>query len=167
MTRRLFLLIPDLIHSKKIVADLEQVGVAQSHVHAIGQKGLPLGDLPLANWGQMHDAGYRLERFLWLANLVVFFSALVLMVVFLWIEPIVSIFPIAVMIVSFAAGNFFTGNIPNAHVSQFQNAINHREILLLVDVPKQKLHQVEMSIQKNHPEAVVAGVGWTLETLKL
>ena len=68
MTRRLFLLIPDLIHSKKIVADLEQAGITQSPVHAIGRWDLPLGDLPLANWGQKHDAGYRLEP--WLQGLV-------------------------------------------------------------------------------------------------
>ena len=109
MTRRLFLLIPDIIHSKTVVRDLQQDGVARSHVHAISREDFPLAGLPPATWAQKHDTGYRLERFLWLANLCVFFLALVWFVVLVWLEqPLLSLVSAAIMLISFFAGNFFS-----------------------------------------------------------
>lgn len=168
MMRRLFLLFPDLIHSKGLVSDLEHYGIQHSHVHAVSRQDVTIDDLPSANWSQKHDATYKLERFLWLANLCVFFSALVILLLLLWQgQYILAMAPLALMVSCYVAGNFFATHIPNAHLSQFQNAIAHREVLLLVDVPKKSLHQVETAIHKHHPEVVVGGVGWTVGSLRL
>ena len=69
------------------------------------------------------------------------------------------------MLTTFLAGLEFTTHIPNVHVSEFSDAIHHREILLMVDVPVSQVARVEELVHRHHPEAVTGGVGWQIDAL--
>ena len=37
----------------------------------------------------------------------------------------------------------------------------------MVDIPKIRVYEIESSVQRRHPEALPAGVGWTIEASHL
>lgn len=167
MTRRLYFLFPDQAHAQRVVDELVQAGVPETRMHALARPGIALDGLPGATRRQREDAGGRLERRLWEGNLGLFALALLALLASLGIgEGTWAVLCLAVMAVSFLAGLLFT-HLPNAHLDQFQAALGHGEILLLVDVPKSRVRHVEDLIQWHHPEAAVGGVGWTIAALGL
>jgi len=49
-------------------------------------------------------------------------------------------------------------------VPYFVNTLlEHGEVVLLVDVPFQRVREIEHLVAEPHPEIGVGGVGWTIE----
>lgn len=167
MKRRLYFLLPDTEHTRAVVDELEASGIDRKHLHVIAAQGVDLKGLPAATANQRRDLGARLETLIWAGNLVLFFIALLALIVlgltqasWYWL-----LLPLAVMLTTFLAGLEFTTHIPNVHVSEFSDAIHHREILLMVDVPVRQVARVEELVHRHHPEAVTGGVGWQIDAL--
>lgn len=169
MKRRLYFLLPDTAHAREVVAELEQQGIERSHIHAIAGRGADPGDLPQATPQQRGDVAGRLENFLWMANLAVFFLALFLLIVMVLLQTawVWLLLPTGIMLVSFLAGLGFTSRVPNAHISEFRDAMRHAEVLLMVDVPVRQVASVEKLVHRRHPEATVGGVGWSIADLPI
>ena len=169
MKRRLYFLLPDTLHVRSVVSDLEASGIDIGALHVVARPGTDLDGLPVATGRQRRDLGERLETALWDGNLGVFFIALVALVVmalaqlaWYWL-----LIPAAFMLVSFTAGVVFTSHVPNVHLSEFQDAVRHGELLLMVDVPTGDVEQVETLVHRHHPEAVAGGVGWHIDALHI
>lgn len=168
MKRRLFFLLPDAQHAKDVVCELNQVGIDQSHMHVIARDDIDTTGLPESTPSQKKDGIYKIEQFVWNGNLALFTIALFFtMYFFLNNSPVVALIPLTVMLISFACGCLFTSKVPSVHVSEFETAITHGEILLVVNTPRKRAQQLENYIHRNHPEAITAGIGWTVEALKL
>jgi hypothetical protein len=167
MNRRLYFLIPDVAHAQSVVRELCTDGVTTGHVHALSGTGVDLQDLPQASDRQRNDFSARLETALWNANLLVFFGALLVMVALAYLQAgwYWLLLPAAVMLTTFLLGEEFTRRIPDVHLAEFQDALRHGEILLMVDVPANNVEHVESMVHKYHPEAVTGGVGWHVEAL--
>ena len=67
--------------------------------------------------------------------------------------------PVVIMAANFLAGLAFT-SLPNTHLGEFQDALAHGEILLMVDVHETEVAKVEQQVHHRHPEAAIGGVGW-------
>lgn len=158
MQRRLYFLFPSPSEANRVVGELRQQGIHPGHLHTIAWDGHTLDSPRQA----LRDHEHRLERRVWNGNLLVFFCALALSLLFAyngvagW-----ALVMLAVMIASFVAGLLATV-LPDAHLDGFVEALNHGEALLMVDVPKQQVPQIEQRVHRRHPEATVGGVGWTL-----
>jgi hypothetical protein len=167
--RRLYFLLPDVAHARAVVARLETNGIESKYTHVIAAQGIDLEDLPLASANQRMDLGARLETIFWDGNLVLFFLALMALIVLTLIS--VSGFwllvPAIIMLATFILGVGFTNYLPNVHLSEFVDALRHQEILLMVDVPVGRVATVEKLIHGNHPEAVAGGVGWHIDALQI
>lgn len=165
MLRRLFFLLPDEALAAAFVQDLERAGVEHRRIHAIAGKGRTLEGLPPATVRQQHDMVWRIEHWLWNANLGLFLLAaagLVLALVagsFVW-----AVAALVVMAGTFLGGALFTLRVPDTHLDEFHNALAHGEIVVLVDVPKVRVAEIE-DLARLHPEVTPGGVGWTLEAL--
>lgn len=166
MTRRMFFLFPDHSYAEQAVRELEQAGVARARIHAVARKGISLGSLPRASAAQAGNRVHRWELMAWNANQVLFWSALVgaLIAAFNGAEGWVATL-VAVMIACFIAGLLDT-KLPTAHLEGMRGAIEHGEIVLMVDQPAARVKAVEDLLQRHHPEAVIGGVGWTIEALE-
>jgi len=169
MKRRLYFLLPDTGHTRTVVDELEASGIERRHMHVVAAEGIDLEGLPAATRTQREDLGARLETYLWDGNLALFFVALLalgvlalMQVSWYWL-----LLPLAVMLATFLSGLEFTSRIPNVHLSEFADALHHREILLLVDVPVGQVARVEERVQRHHPEAVAGGVGWHSDALHI
>ena len=161
MNRRLYFLLPDKEHALSVVNELVHERIGIENMHALGSKGTQLDGLPCASLRQYNDAAGHLENFLWNANLLSFVVALGMFIIMLvttgwnlWL-----LVPAAIMMANFLAGLRFT-RLPNTHLDEFRDAMAHGEILLMVDVPEQRVADIENQIHHHHPEATVGGVCW-------
>ena len=168
MKRRLYFLLPDVPHARTLVADLSDAGIMPAHMHALARPDVELGDLPGASGRQKQNTTGTVDRVLWNANLLLFFIALMICLALLirgmagW-----AVLPALVALASFLAGNRYTAVLPSMHLDEFNDALQHGEILLMVDVGRTQVAEVEEVVQRRHPEASVGGVGWTIEALGL
>jgi len=169
MKRRLYFLFPDSEHARTVVNELEARGIERKFIHAIAGRGGDLSGLPGASHSQQQDLASRVESVLWGSNLALFFAALfvMLVIVLLKVEWYWLLLPVGFMLVSFLMGLKFVTRIPNVHLDEFKNAMQHREILLMIDVAAGQVADVEELVHRHHPEAVTGGVGWNVNALQL
>jgi hypothetical protein len=162
MKRRLYFLFSDINQARKAVTDLDGLGVDPGHMHALARPGTDLSGLPPATERQRRDVLKRLEKTLWGGNLVLFgvaFAGLVLGAVFG--SSIGMVLAAAVMIASFTSGALFALRLPTTHLDEFHEELRHGELLLMVDVSRDCVEDVEELMRRRHPEAVAGGSGWT------
>ena len=166
MLRRLYFVIPDESQAMQVVADLETVGVDRNHVHALPGRGATLTHLPLATERQRRDNVWHLESSVWAVNMALFGLALLGLLASLYLRSLAGAAAAAtIMAVTLLAGVWFAVCVPDTHLDEFRGVLSHSEILLMVDVPKAKVFDVEEIIRRRHPEAVMGGAGWTFERL--
>ncbi len=167
MLRRLFFLFPDEEHAQRAVNQLVFLNISERNIHAIS-RGVALRTLPEATERQKNDTAFRVESFLWRANLLLFIVSLMTFIValvmaaFYW--TLVALF---VMTITFFAGEHFVVHVPDVHLTEFTDALSHGEILLMVDVPADRVVEIENMIHHRNPEAVVGGVSWTVDAFGL
>lgn len=167
MLRRLFFLFPDTEHAQGVVDELIQRGISTRYIHAIA-RGVDLKALPAATKRQKADTAFRLERFIWSANLMLFLVALIV-----FISSLISAdllwagVSLLVMLITFIAGEQFVVRVPDVHLSEFTDALSHGEVLLMIDVPARRVAEIGDFIHHRHPEACVGGVGWSIGVLDM
>lgn len=163
MLRRLFFLFPDEKHAQRVVDELINNNIPKRHIHAISH-GPRLITLPAATERQKKDTTFRVERLLWLLNLLLFALAFIALIATLISGQILwSAVAIFVMLAAFIAGELFVVYVPKVHLNEFSDALSHGEILLMVDVPKKRVAEIERQVHRQHPEACVGGVGWSVD----
>lgn len=169
MKRRLYFLLPDTGHTQAVVNDLKVFGIRTDAMHTLAKPDVDLIGLPVATGRQRADYGAKLETILWDGNLAIFFIALVTLIAMAFTELnwFWLLLPATVMLVTFSMGVVFTSQVPNVHLSEFQDAMRHGEILLMIDVPVWRVERIEALVHKHHPEATVGGIGWHIDALHI
>jgi hypothetical protein len=167
MLRRLFFLFPDTEHAQRVVDELVTKGIRTRHIHAIA-KDVDLGNLPEATERQKGDVKFRLEWFIWNTNLVLFAAAVFALVTALVAGSVAwALVSVLIMALTFFAGEQFAVKIPDVQLTEFTDALSHGEVLLMVDVPRHQVADIEDHVHHRHPEASVGGVGWTLNAFNM
>lgn len=163
MKRRLYLLFPDTRCARVAADDLVWHGIGKRHIHAIARAGVALDGVPVATLRQQRDLLHHLERLWWNINLVLFFGAgLGLVLALLQDAPLWAWFMAALMVATLVLGVLET-NLPDVGIAALRDALRHGEVLLLVDVPEQRVAEIENYIRGRHPEVALGGVSWTIE----
>jgi hypothetical protein len=129
MMRRIYFLVPDIATTKRIVDDLLLARIEERHIHVIAKRGTELEDLPEANLLQKSD----------FAGGVLLGSALVGAGVGAW------------------AGSLIGVSTPNSRIKQFEEAIESGHLLVLADVPKSRVAEIEARIKQHLPEVDIEG----------
>lgn len=161
MLRRLYFLFPDEPHARHAIDAIPDAGVDARNIHALTRAGDALRSLP-AFQETLSERETRWEQRLWGVNLWVFWIALALLLLGLWTgSTAATIIGAAVMIATFLGGLWFT-YLPELRLRSLAPALAHGEVLITIDVPKERVHAVEEAVRARHPEAVVGGVSWTL-----
>jgi len=163
MWRRIYFSFPAVEQARRVVAELEEAGVERNRMHAIAKSEVDVSGLPAANEAQRSDRIWFWEQTLWYGNLAFFLVALVVTVLALyvglpWLAVIAGVSALAAVVV----GERFAVKIPHFHLSEMRVPFSHGEVILLVDVPRNRVHEIEQLVSRHHPEAGVGGVGWTV-----
>ncbi|RDH83880.1 MAG: hypothetical protein DIZ80_07020 [endosymbiont of Galathealinum brachiosum] len=168
MFRRLNFLLPNAKLAQKVVNELSRLGVNEKNIHTYTEHNLPTGSLNLATENQANNEAQLIEDIFWKGNLTLFFVFLTICIIALSTQQyFLSLMSLGVMILSFAVGNFFVKHIPHTHLGEFKHAVNHNELLMMVDVPDENVGFIENTIHRHHPAAIEGGSSWTLKGIDI
>ncbi|VAW67761.1 hypothetical protein MNBD_GAMMA10-901 [hydrothermal vent metagenome] len=168
MFRRLNFLLPNTTLAQNVVNELTSLGINNKDIHSCASQSLPIGLLNPVTANQRMDKALTLENTLWKANLVLFFIFLAVCILALVTQQLlIALACITVMLISFAAGNFFTKHIPHTHLNEFKHALSHNEILIMADMPDERIAEVEDKIHRHHPAAIEGGSSWAIKGVDL
>lgn len=162
MWRRIYVAFPNVGQARRVVAELEAAGVARNQIHTIAKPGVDIVGLPVANRAQRGDQVWLWERAFWDGNLGLFVVALAAAGLSLYTGAF-GWFAVATAVAaaSFVMGKRFAVRLPHGHLADVRAPLARGEVVLLVDVPRQRVREIE-SLIGHHPVASIGGVGWTI-----
>jgi len=167
MLRRLYFLFPDEKHAQNVVDELINKNISERHIHALTH-GIELKTLPKATERQARDTAFRIEWAFWNINLLIFLLALAGLITALATgETLWAVIALAVMLITFIAGEQFAIYLPDVNLTEFTDALSHGEILLMVDVPKNRVAEIEHYVHHRHPDAIIGGVSWAIDAFRI
>ena len=162
MRKRIFWLLPDLASARRTMDDLLLARVENSHIHFVARDGADMTGLHEANLFQTSDIIHAAEMGLMVGGGVgVVAGAVVAMF------PIVSDTPqwglvgvLAVLGAVFGAwaASMIGVSTPSHRLKRFEQAIEQGQLLLMVDVPRSRVREIEERLEALHPEARFGGV---------
>ncbi|MEM5278212.1 DUF1269 domain-containing protein [Cupriavidus taiwanensis] len=162
MRKRIFWLLPDLASARRTMDDLLLARVENSHIHFVARDGADMTGLHEANLFQTSDIVHAAEMGLMVGGGVGVVAGVVVAMF-----PIVSDTPqwglvgvLAVLGAVFGAwaASMIGSSAPNSRLRAFEKDIEAGKILLMVDVPRTRVEEVETLLRNAHPEASFAGV---------
>lgn len=157
--RRLYFLVPEVSTARKIVDEMLLARLEVKHIHVIARDGTELEDLPRATLMQKSDFVPAVERGLALGGAAGVFAGLAAMAF-----PGVVIAGGALLGIGLAGagmgawiGGMIGLDVQNSRLAQFEDEINAGGILMLIDVPKDRVDEFKSLVKKHHPEAEFEG----------
>jgi len=159
MNRRLYFILPNVAISKLVENDLLLARISEDHMHFLGKRGTDLQDLPEASAVEKTDLTHGIQVGLFSGAL---FGGFLGVILYLIQGYIGMQFQLGIILLLFLMGGilgvwisgFMVGSsAPNVKLKQFEHAMDENHILLMVDVPKERVDEIKTIIHKHHPEA--------------
>lgn len=162
LMRRIYFLAPSVASARAIVNDLLLARIEERHIHVLAKEGTPLEDLPEAKLAQASDLIASLERGAAAGGLTGLLAGLVAVT----FPPAGlalgggALLGIALLGTGFGAwmSSMVGVGIPNSRLEQFQDAIAKGELLMMIDVPRVRVEEIEAVVRRHHPEAELEGL---------
>ncbi len=157
MNRRLYFVLPDVDVASQLEKELLLERIEDKRMHFLGKRGTDLGDLPEANVLQKTDIVHGMEVGLFAGATVGALFGLVLYFNPDLIGADISLGLVFIMaVVGGGFGAWASGMIgsstPNSRIKKFQKTMDDGHILLILDVPKDRVEKVREIIGRHHPE---------------
>jgi len=174
MRRRLYFMLPDVVHCKELVNELQKANLKNSDIHVIARDDIPLEGLHKASALQKTELAHGLEFGAGIGGIAGMLGGL-LAVVFPPAGVVLGggAVILATTLVGASFGTLLSGlisrDIPNHELENFQNAILNGSILLLLDIATKRIDEITKLIKTTHPEAEIGIVktnATVLETAK-
>ncbi len=166
MRRRLYWMLPNVDSARRCANDLLLARVEDRHMHFLAPRGTDLGELHEASWLQKSDARHGA----WLGGVIGAILGGLAAVAFTY-------FPVGGLVVNHLGALLLIGfglvfgiwtaslvgiSVPNSHLKRFAADIERGSVLLIVDVPFQRVDEIHELVQGKHPEAQWGGVDPTV-----
>jgi len=162
MRRRIYWLLPDLASARRAMDDLLLARIDEGHIHFVGSPHADLSGLHTANVLQTSDLIPAAQ-----SGLVIGGAVGALAGVAAAMYPIVGDTPqwgvvgvLAIVGGAFGAwsSSMMGSSAPNRRLKRFQPEIESGHILLMADVPKARLEEIETMLRGRHPEGRYEGI---------
>lgn len=164
--RRMYFLVPDLEITKKIVDDLLLARVEERHIHVLARRGTPLEELPEASFMQKTDFLPALEQGVAVGGATGALAGLVALALPVGGLVLGGGAVLAASLAGAGLGAWWSSmigaSVGNRRLKEYEEAIEKGQLLVMVDVPKDKVHKIEELVKDHHPEAECKGVDPTI-----
>lgn len=158
--RRIYFLVPNIAITHKIVEELQAEGIEDRHIHILAKRDTPLEGLPEAGISIKTDFLPAVERGVALGGSTGLLAGLIgLRFAGFAIAggPLLGIIMAGATIGSLMGG--LAGmNSGNSRLRQFEEAIERGELLVLIDIPKDRIEAIRKLVIKHHPETEFEGI---------
>ncbi|BAW80720.1 hypothetical conserved protein [Candidatus Nitrosoglobus terrae] len=153
--RRLYFLIPNVENARKVVDKLLLARVEERHMHAVAKEGIPMEGLPEARFidtGDLIPALARGGAIGAVTGAVTGFVAVYFSrhEIILDINTVVLVAALAGVFVGGLAASIIGMDTPNSRITRFKQAIAEGQILMMVDVPKNKVDIISDLMKSDH-----------------
>ena len=157
--RRIYFLVPDISVTKRIVDDLLLARIEEKHIHVIAKRGTPLENLPEASLLQKTDFIPAVEQGLAVGGTTGMLAGLVAVALPVAAPVIAGGVLLATSLAGAGVGAWIGGmvgmNVGNRRTKEFEDAIEAGHFLVLADVPKDRVEEIEERIKQHLPEVEV------------
>jgi len=165
--RRIYFLAPNIEVTHKIADELRTKGIEDQHMHVLAKRDTPMEDLPEASEFQKTDFIPALERG---AALGATTGVLAGLVGLRFAGFAIAGGPIlGVLFFGATIGTMMSGlaglQIGNSKVKKYESAIEEGELLVMVDIAKERIDEISEIIIKHHPSAKFEGIEPMLPSL--
>jgi hypothetical protein len=159
--RRIYFLVPDVPTTKRIVDELLLAHVEWKHIHVLARRGTPLEDLPEASFWQKTDIIPAMERAVPLGGATGMLAGLAALA----LEPHLVVAGGAILLAA-ALGGAGVGvwlggmvglNKGSSRLAVFEEAVERGELLVLADVPRERVAEIEQRVKQHLPGAQIEG----------
>ena len=164
--KRIYFLLPDVKTTRKVVRELLLARVEERRIHVIAKEGVSLEDLPEATLREKSDFIPALERGLAIGGA----TGILAGVVAVTFPPAGLVLGGGAVLTTALLGagmgawlsSMIGADTPNTRLTRFEAAVERGQVLMLVDVPKIRVEEIEHLVKKHHPEADVKGTEPTI-----
>lgn len=164
--KRLYFLVPDARTAGKVVDDLLLARIEEHRMHVLAKRGTPMGSLPEASFMQKTDFVAGTQRGLVLGGAIGILGG----VVAVSVSGVGSLVAGGIILGSALAGAgigaWVSGmvgmNIGNTRLKRFEKAIEQGQLLLMIDVPRNRVEEIKAIVKKQDPQAHVEGTEPTI-----
>lgn len=162
MRRRLYFLLPHLDSARQTHNELLLARIEERHMHFLASDDTDLQDLPQATLLQRSDLVHGVQLGLIYGGVTGIFAGLISIPVLGMTLQSGGIVVLAIAIAGALMGAWSASmvavGIPNFRLKRFDGALQRGHILLMLDVPKERVDEVKAMIKSHHPEADMHGV---------
>ncbi len=159
--KRIYFLVPDIAITKKIVDELLLARIEERHIHVIAKRGTPLEELPEASLLQKSDFVPAVEQGMALGGSTGLLAGLVAVV----LPPASTVIAGGVLLAATLAGagvgawlgGMVGMNVGNRRLKEFEDAIEAGELLVLADVPADRVDKIEACVKQHLPQVEIEG----------
>lgn len=166
MRRRMYFLLPDLQTARQVVDELLLARIEEKHMHVLAKEGTAMENLPQATLLQKSDFVHGVEQGLAVGGATGVLAGLVAVT-----------FPPAGLVLGGGAvlatalagagmGAWLSGmiatDVPNSQLKEFEEAVGNGQMLMMIDVPKDRVEDITGLVKKHHPDADMHGTEPTM-----
>jgi hypothetical protein len=162
MRERLYFLLPDVKHAQSTMRHLLLARIEERHVHVLAKDGTDIKDLPPATLGQKSDFYHAMALGIIVGGITGIAGGLT---VYLFPPDglnvtlsVVALFAMLGSIFGVWTSGLIGTDVPNTQLARFHRPIEKGKILMMVDVPRDKVGEIRSIMKKQHPEASDNGV---------
>lgn len=164
--RRIYFLVPDVNTARQVVDELLLNRIEVRHIHVIARDGTPMQDLPEASFVQASDFVPALERGMAAGGA----TGVVAGVIAVSFPPAGLVLGGGALLGIALAGagmgallsSMIGAGLPNSRLEHFKQSIEAGKVLMLVDVPRQSVGDIEERVLIHHPDANIEGTEPTI-----
>lgn len=161
MRRRLYFMLPDVPSARALLDELLLARIEERYMHFCAKDGTPLPEMPEANFLQKTDLVHGAESGMLVGGAIGLIGGALLV---LFPPEGVRLQMIAVLVAGIVgalfgawASGMVAAAIPNSRLKAFQAGMERGQVLLMVDVPNQRVREIENLVENRHPEARFGG----------
>lgn len=164
--RRIYFLLPNIERTRQVVDELLLARIEEKHIHVLAKEGTPMENLPKASFLQRSDFVPALERGVAVGG----GAGLVAGLVAVTFPPAGLVLGggalLGIALAGAGMGAWISSmigmDVPNRQLNAFTNAVERGEILMLVDVPKTRVAEIEKLVRSHYPEVDIEGTEPTI-----
>jgi hypothetical protein len=157
MRRRLYFVLPDSGTAQRVFRELLLARVEERHIQLLARDDSRLEDLPRADLWHRSDLVHGMAQGLFVGGLtgVIVGAAIVFMQPRGMVIGAGAVLGLAMLGAIF--GSWVSGligfDVPNTQLRRFEPDLLEGRILLMVDIPRRRVHEIEELIHAHYPDA--------------
>ena len=160
MRKRIYWLLPDLGSARRTMDELLLARITEHHIHFVAQEGSPMDGLHAANVLQTSDLVEAAQNGALLGSGLGAAGGVAAAFAFDPASPaalVIGIAAVGAMLGSWSS-SMIGSSTPSRRLRRFEQAIAKGQYLLLVDVPRTRVTEIEQLLERTHPEAHFEGM---------